>query len=510
MKYLKKTYILIAGILVSAVFPWTAAGSSKEVRAQEKENGISYTDAIEFTDRDLSKNGRSVSLSMNIILDSTRIRSQHTVTLTPAIVARDGSSEQEFGSIIIDGRARHIYFERKESLDRPDTSRSGAMAIIRRKNSKEQEYAYLSSIPYGRWMLDGKLEIREKVSGCAKCPEGESRKVLQEKVLPAFIPHWKTSRIEPAPEPVKTRAESRIARLQFAVDKSDIRPGMGNNRAMLDTVTGSIDLVKGKDYIMIKKIYVAGFASPEGSYEYNMALSSRRAESLAEYISGHSGISPDMLEVEWSGEDWEGLRNRIMDSGLDKKDTIAGIIDRYTEDRNLCETEMRKALTGEEYRWLLETIYPDLRYCTYKIEYEVRNFNLEEAKRIIRERPQDLGLKEIYAVAGSYGEGTEGYERAMEAASQYYRDSPAVISDLSVKAIEKGDPEKAIRIISNWIDAKGLPEENASELTNILGVAYAVNGEYGKAKETLENAENAGSGNARYNLGQLLGVTDQL
>ena len=160
---------------------------------------------------------------MNIILDSTRIRSQHTVTLTPAIVARDGSSEQEFGSIIIDGRARHIYFERKESLDRPDTSRSGAMAIIRRKNSKEQEYAYLSSIPYGRWMLDGKLEIREKVSGCAKCPEGESRKVLQEKVLPAFIPHWKTSRIEPAPEPVKTRAESRIARLQFAVDKSDIR-----------------------------------------------------------------------------------------------------------------------------------------------------------------------------------------------------------------------------------------------------------------------------------------------
>ena len=55
-----------------------------------------------------------------------------------------------------------------------------------------------------------------------------------------------------------------------------------------------------------------------------------------------------------------------------------------------------------------------------------------------------------------------------------------------------------------------MPEENASELTNILGVAYAVNGEYGKAKETLENAENAGNGNARYNLGQLLGVTDQL
>ena len=56
---------------------------------------------------------------------------------------------------------------------------------------------------------------------------------------------------------------------------------------------------------------------------------------------------------------------------------------------------MMNVLTDDEYTWLLRNIYPYLRHCTYRVEYEVRNFDLEEARRTIYERPQDLSLNEM-------------------------------------------------------------------------------------------------------------------
>ena len=272
---------------------------------------VSYLDAIRFENRELVKDNRTVSLNMDIVLDSTRIKTQHTVSLTPVIVSEDGKTEQAFETIIIDGRTRHKVFLRKDRLDGSNPQRDSAQAIIQRKNGKEQEYIYVSGLPYGRWMLDGSIRIDECVKGCVDCGEGESEKNLMDPVLPEFIPQWTTGTIEPDPEPIKRREESRVARLQFKWDKYDILPELADNRAVLDTVTSSIDVVKEKDYIAITGIYVAGFASPEGTYEYNIRLSSNRAKSFADYIEKNNEFDHSLMHVEWSGEDWEGFRSEL-------------------------------------------------------------------------------------------------------------------------------------------------------------------------------------------------------
>ena len=259
---------------------------------------VSYLDAIRFENRELVKDNRTVSLNMDIVLDSTRIKTQHTVSLTPVIVSEDGKTEQAFETIIIDGRTRHKVFLRKDRLDGSNPQRDSAQAIIQRKNGKEQEYIYVSGLPYGRWMLDGSIRIDECVKGCVDCGEGESEKNLMDPVLPEFIPQWTTGTIEPDPEPIKRREESRVARLQFKWDKYDILPELADNRAVLDTVTNSIDVVKEKDYIAITGIYVAGFASPEGTYEYNIRLSSNRAKSFADYIEKNNEFDHSLMHVE--------------------------------------------------------------------------------------------------------------------------------------------------------------------------------------------------------------------
>ena len=79
----------------------------------------------------------------------------------------------------------------------------------------------------------------EQVYGCVNCGEGEAEALLMPRVLPEFIPEYRLDTIAPEPEPVKVRAETRTARLQFRQDSYRIRPDYKNNRAELDTVSNS-------------------------------------------------------------------------------------------------------------------------------------------------------------------------------------------------------------------------------------------------------------------------------
>lgn len=106
-----------------------------------------------------------------------------------------------------------------------------AQVIIRRRNGREQIYDYAASLPYQRWMLEGRIEMREQVYGCVNCGEGEAEALLMPRVLPEFIPEYRLDTIAPEPEPVKVRAETRTARLQFRQDSYRIRPDYKNNRA---------------------------------------------------------------------------------------------------------------------------------------------------------------------------------------------------------------------------------------------------------------------------------------
>ena len=124
---------------------------------------------------------------------------------------------------------------------------------------------------------------------------------------------------------------------------------------------------------------------------------------------------------------------------------------------------------------------------------------------MLDERPDLLSLQEIYMVAESYGKGTSGYEKAMAAAAEFYPDSPAVLGDRALAAIDGGDFAEAARLLS----ASDVTYGNA-ELLNMLGVARAQSGRYDEAADCLGKAAGMGSESAVHNLSELNKVTDQL
>lgn len=166
---------------------------------------------------------------------------------------------------------------------------------------------------------------------------------------------------------------------------------------------------------------------------------------------------------------------------------------------------MQELVPADIYHRLLNEIYPLLRRNEYKIEYNVRNFNLDEARRMVDERPDLLSLTEMYKVADSYEKGSPGYGKVMQVAARYFPDAPAVLNDLALEAMAKKEYDKAVQLLEY-----SKVTFSDSTLLNTLGVAYAGAGEPYKAEDAFRRAAEAGVEEARHNLTQVQGVIEQL
>lgn len=103
----------------------------------------------------------------------------------------------------------------------------------------------------------------------------------------------------------------------------------------------------------------------------------------------------------FGGEDWEGLAALVENSDMRYKQEVLELIANVPVEQNR-EARLMALKGGEPYRWMLKELFPKLRRVTFKADYNVRQFNIEEAKEIVKTRPQNLSLNEMFLVANTY------------------------------------------------------------------------------------------------------------
>lgn len=459
---------------------------------------------IKILNEEVKKNGREVNVKMTLDLTDVKVGNQESLRLQPVIVSKAGSTELELAPVVVDGKTRSKAHKREKVLSGASVA-DDVYTVVRRKNGKEQQVDYIATLRYESWMAQSRLVLREEITGCLECTQGSEEAPVKNTFLQLFQPKYSTSFIQPKKEKVKVRNEVRVARLQFRQDSHNIDPKFKNNQAELDAVHNSIELVKTNPDLSITGIYITGYASPEGTMAYNEKLSRNRADALAQYAQKDTKIDVSLWHVTGKGEDWDGLRKEVKKHPqLLKIDEVLQIIDECGEDKDLCEKRIRDLVPPEIYQRLLNEMYGPLRRNEYRIEYNVRSFNLEEAKRQLKSRPDLLSVEEIYTVADSYGKGTEGYNEAMLIAARTYPDKVAAVVNGANIEVERGNLKAAISMLES---SKVV---NEPEVLNMLGVAYAKDKQYDKAKEILERGARSGSVEAKLNLEQLAGVIADL
>ncbi len=147
-----------------------------------------------------------------------------------------------------------------------------------------------------------------------------------------------------------------------------------NNKSLVDIVSSVREIERSTDSRIVG-IMIAGFASPEGTLEFNDKLAWDRAVVLKKFIADNTGVDPSNINLYNGAVDWAGLRRLVAGSDMKDREKVLYIIDNVPVWDSRRETGRRVRLMqlngGETYNYMLRNFFPQLRQAAYiKVYYE--------------------------------------------------------------------------------------------------------------------------------------------
>ncbi|MDL2319550.1 DUF3868 domain-containing protein [Alistipes sp. OttesenSCG-928-B03] len=411
--------------------------------------------------------------------DVASFNSQMMLRVTPVLV--NGLDSLKFDEVVLVGRKRAKAFARKSAFDDRNNPAVTGEVIKMGRNMTTWSYPITLSTEFRDWLHDAKLILHEDVSGCARW-EGE--RTDHEVGRPLLNrPAYQLAYIDPPVEEVKQRSETYSAYINFVVSKYDLLPNFRDNARVLAEVDEILTELRDDPNLTITELTITGYASPEGGYNFNIKLSENRAKSFVNYLRDkyNGQIPADMMKVSWKGEDWDGLRKQIEESDLEDKAAILEILDE--PDNAARKNKLKQLNGGRTYAGLLKNLYPILRRNDYTVAYVSKAFNLEEARQVIKTKPQHLSLNEMYLVANSYPKDSPEFKETMDVVARFYPDNEIVRLNEAVAWVENGAYDRAI---------PQLLQIEQPEAWNALGIAYYYTGDFERSQQFFRKAADAG------------------
>ena len=452
--------------------------TSPSDKAERREATALAGGQVKLENVQIWKDHKVVNVTLDMNLDDLTLQRGRGIVLTPMYVG--GSDTLRLGNIEILDRQRYIYYQRTGKTATESTEK---IIYRNRKNASQSEHlAY--SFPYESWMNGGAFVIARGDCGCDQALIGaefaEDETVADQIALVAEPKDYTLAYLRPEAEPVKNREESGSARLNFVVGRSEIRPDFADNVAELEKIRKTIDLVREDADVTLTGVQLHGYASPDGRYASNATLAQNRTEALEKYLLDYYKVlDTKLFTASSTAEDWEGVREYVAGSHLEYAQKLLDIIDgSLTPDEK--DRAIAKSYPDFYKNILLKEVYPSLRRTDYRVTYSVRNFDLEEARRIIKERPAYLSLNEMFIVANSYEVGSEQYCEVFDIASRIYPDSPVAALNAACAALERGDLVTAEKFLASAGDS--------AEARNARGVLAARKGNLDEAQKLFTSA----------------------
>lgn len=478
MKNRINIYIAAAMMVAGSATSWAQTGNSP----------------ISVTCNDLMQKGDSLYIDATIRVRGDLIESRKSLTLTPLL--ESDKQKEGLPSVLLNGKNRAKVYKREIALN--NLQDEPRYKVIRASDASEHVIPYKMTIAWESWMKDARFMLAQDLCGCGK-EEAVSPLLVADKIRMAPTVRYKVqptlAYITPVAETEKHRAEVGTAYLDFQVGKSQILPEFRNNASELAKINQTIRAVTSDKNITPKGIFLKGFASPEGSYASNQRLADNRVKALRDYIRTQNNFKVDFFTLDAEPEDWDGFKKKAeTDLDIPQHDEVMTIIN-SNDDPDRKEAKLRALKGGAAYRYVLNSIFPSLRRSEYRIDYTVREFTVEEGREIIKTRPQQLSLSEMFAVANSYETGSAEYNEVFEIAVRMYNTDPVANLNAANISIGKGDYEAAKKYLAR--------AGNSAEAVHAHGILKMIDGDLDEAEVLLKQAKQAGVIEAASNLIEL-------
>ena len=471
--------------------------NTEEAFAQNR----SYSGDIGIEPVRLEQSGDFLYIDMNFILKDVKVRTAHGVDFIPQLVAP--ANTYNLPKVSVKGKDEYLAYERRLSLMSAKEKRKHVAPYLVKKSNKRTNdtirYRYV--LPYESWMADAKLNVQRDECGCGESTLMSVQPVIDqvtlERILSPYIVNPHFAYVEPKVEVVKSREIQAECFLDFEVNKINIRPEYMNNPRELAKIRVMIDDLKLDPSIKLNRLDIIGYASPEGTLATNKRLSEGRAMALRDYLASRYDFPRNQYHIIFGGENWDGLIDALETLDMDYKNEVLDIIQDIPIEKGR-ETKLMQLRGGVPYRYLLKNIFPSLRVAICKVNYDIKNFNVDEAKEVIKRRPQNLSLNEMFLVANTYPKGSQEFIDVFETAVRMYPDSEIANMNAATAALSRNDLISAERYLKKMESQEYWPEYN-----NAMGILTLLKGDYELAEEYLNKARELGLDVATDNLEEL-------
>ena len=457
----KILYILTAlwGIVAVA-----EAQIATDMRKQDIVDGVSVENLR------MERNGGYIAINMLWDLSGLDVDDNRAVLLTPRLV--NGNDSLDLQSVGVYGRRRYYFYVRNG-----ESMLSGKDEKSYKVSEKPDTIEYHNLLPYAEWMNGSALSLHRSDYGCCNTLLAEQDGMLG-RHTEAFFPELVY--VRPQGQIEKRDSLEGSAFIAFPVDETVIYPDYRHNTVELGKIQSSIDSVRSDMDITITSVWLKGYASPESPYAHNKELAIGRTVALKNHIQQLYRFEGDVITTDYEPEDWVGLRRYVERSNLEHRTEIIALIDGNLEP-DAKEWKI-KSTYPVEYRFLLQNCYPALRHTDYRIAYTIRSYSdVEEIKRIMRERPQKLSLNEFYLAAQEYAPGTDEFTEVFETAVRMFPDDTIANLNAANAAMRRGDLTGAKRYLAKAGDS--------SEAVYARGALAIRQKDYDSARRYLNEGE---------------------
>lgn len=451
-----------------------------------------YNEQINITTQEVEHKGDSLYIHLVVDISNLSVDKNRSLTLTPMLGAIEKQIELPY--MLINGTTRHKVYQRSQSLG-DDNAVGSLYEVVKLDRNSKRELHYHHALLFQKWMESAYLDIEEDLCGCG----GHQQMVNTERIIDDILPVKVTPEInpllayiQPKVESVKYRSEQWESYIDFPVSKSSIIPDYLGNAKELAKIQDALKAVRTDNNLTVTRIDIIGFASPEGGVVYNENLSRSRAESFKKYLTSDLDFPTNMYDVQYGGENWEGLLAAVQSSDLKDKNAIVDII-KNTSDVDQRKNKLKSLEGGIPYNRMLKDIYPTLRKVIFNAHYTVQGFSVDKAKELIKTRPQQLSLDEMFQVAGTYKKGSNDFIDVFETAVRMYPDDQianlnAAAAALSVKNVKNAE---------KYLDKA---DKSTPEYINNAGVLYLLQDNLEQARNYFSKAAKSGLDVAKQNL----------
>lgn len=461
-----------------------------------------------MTFQKVERKGDSIYVSITFDMSNIKVKKLQAISFVPYIVSTKTSLE--LPSVVVRGHSNYLIDKREQELmsksEKIEYMEKAPYTAIKGFKSKESKIVdYTQVLRYEPWMEGAIIEIREDHCGCGTAPALLSNVVIDtiNTIVPEYIFTPSYAILKPVADVSKKREIKGDVFLDFVISKTDIRPDYMNNPRELKKVTDLITELKADGNILIKSVSIIGFASPEGTYQFNQYLSENRARALVNYLAPRFDYDKNMYKVVYGGENWVGLKEMVQASqDIPAKEECIVLLNKYSDSPTRAESDKLKVLLrridgGIPYIYIFNKLCPHLRKSECSIEFEFKEFSLAKAREIIKTNPKLLKHEEMYQVANSYEVGSQEFISAWETAANLYPTIDVANINAATASLIEGQSPKAYNYL-----ARVKNTQNA-EYLNCLGLLKVCEKEYDAAGELFRKSYSMGLKQAGENLEDL-------